>query len=592
MKGKAAAPRAAAASSDDEAERIVTALESAEPLEHIPFAGIHSVRARAGDVDAALEGTYRLRDLRFRLSPPVDWWDEPYRFPDERGFFQNSFVFADPLLADPRFPELLPALAALCVDWLASHPRESLPHPHRYAWHDHAAAARIVVMAFVLREGVRRGAIDRATAKALAAGVGEHARYLLAEENYAARHNHGFWSDAALMLAARSVAPFSQAERWSEVAERRFATILDHMIDRAEAIHLEHSPFYHWIIHGALSRLAAAGLFEGLRLETLALRMEEAGAWLTAPDGTLPPLGDTPAGQRPPRAAARSARGLRGMRVFAAAGYAVVKDGPSSLIVTAAHHPTAHKHADDGSFCLYEDGRPLVLDRGGPGYEYESAEFRYGTSPGAHAGVCVDGFDWSKERAAYGSGIVASAQEGDLHALLTRNPHAVPGGGAARRLLVYRPRRFLLVLDDVDAEPNREIVRTVPLAPGLRATLRRPGSLAIVDRASAIATLVQLPAPRAELDEVELSTGVRTPSMRGFSFPSPEDPVASCDVDLRGPGGHAKAYALLFDPDESIAPRLTCDASGDSVGVEIAGLPGGRLQLRFDDESLDLGSPE
>ena len=66
--------------------------------------------------------------------------------------------------------------------------------------------------------------------------------------------------------------------------------------------------------------------------------------------------------------------------------------------------------------------------------------------------ICVDGFDWAKESPAYGSGIVAAAEQDGLYALLTRNPDAVPDGGAARRVLVYGPGRFLLAIDDVEAD--------------------------------------------------------------------------------------------------------------------------------------------
>ena len=49
--------------------------------------------------------------------------------------------------------------------------------------------------------------LERSLSETLAAGVLEHAEYLLGEENYAAHYNHGLFSDAALALAARSLTP-------------------------------------------------------------------------------------------------------------------------------------------------------------------------------------------------------------------------------------------------------------------------------------------------------------------------------------------------------------------------------------------------
>lgn len=564
---------------------------TSDALEDLTFVSIHSASSRPNDIDNALQGTFRLRDEYFTLSPPVDWWDEPYRGPNERGFFQNSFVFADPLLANRRFDEVLSPLAAIFVDWLTANPQLDPSHPHRYAWHDHAAAGRIVVMAFTLREGMRRNLLNQSTAEALAAGVLEHAQYLLAEENYAAQNNHGFASDAALMLAARSLTPAPQTIDWREVAERRFVAILNHMIDRDEAVHLEHSPSYHWTIRGALSRFAAADLFDDLDLTDLTNRMGKAGTWLVAPDGTLPPLGDTSLGQRQPLPPTAAPDAQQGMRVFPAAGYAAVRDEGSALFVTAAHHPTAHKHADDGSFCLYEEGLPLVLDSGNPGYEYESAEFAYGTSPAAHATICVDGFDWAKECPPYGSGILASAEWNGFYALLTRNPVAVRGGGAARRVLVYKPSCFLLVLDDVEAGPPQELVRTLPLAPDLQATCVPPGEVEITRKNVTIAKVLQLPMSDDPIDDVEVVRGQRAPRMRGFTFPSPERAEPNCNVTFSGPAGHPRGFALLMsDAVKTDSVDVTWRETEQSLDIEIGRLTSSPLVLRVGENTIAFAS--
>jgi Heparinase II/III-like protein/Heparinase II/III N-terminus len=570
--------------------RLVDLLEAvSRDWSDLPFLGIHSVTARPRDVDAALGGTFRHHDEDFALSPPVDWWDEPYKGANERGFFQNSFVFADPLLADPRFAETLTSLAAIFVDWLKANPRSEPTHPHRYAWHDHAAAGRIVSMAHVLREGIRRESFDRVTAEALASGVQEHAAYLLAEENYAAHNNHGFASDAALTLAARSLAPAPEAKAWAEIAERRFAAVLDYTIDNREALHLEHSPSYHWIIRGALGRFADGGLFGELGLKELTNRMAESGAWIVAPDGSLPPFGDTSIGQRPPRVASTIGEDFSGMKVFPRTGFAAVRVNGSALFVTAAHHRTAHKHADDGSFCLYEGGRAIVLDSGNPGYEYDSPEFRYGTSPAAHATICIDGFDWAKNSPAYGSGIVASAERAGLFALLTRNPNAVPGGGAARRVLVYAPGKLLLVIDDVEATGDHRLSRHLPLAPGLEAKPTKRGEVEILDGDSRIARLAQAPSPEAPAEDVEVAFGRRVPQLGGFRFLTPEEPCASFDVTLAGPAEGPRAYALLIGSTTAAQPAMTWTEADGGLDVVVTGLTVSPLEIRIREGALGLG---
>lgn len=574
------------------AVRLVECLSAArDRMTELPFTGIHSVSGQPEDLDAALRGTYRLRDELFRLSPPVDWWDEPYTRPGERGFFQNSLVFADPLLADPRFPEALPSLAALLIDWIEANPAEDPPHSHRYAWHDHAAAGRLVVMAYVLREGVRREALDSTSAGTLAGGVLEHIAYLLDQENYVASHNHGLFCDAAVALAARSLRPAPQAQAWAETAQRRFSAVLDHTMDQVDAIHLEHSPYYHWIIHGALARFAGADLFEKLELEELVARMERAGAWLVAPDGCLPPVGDTPYGQRPAPKTVAASEALSGMRIFPRAGYAAVWSGGSGLFVTAAHHPTAHKHADDGSFCLYEKRRALVLDAGDPGHDYESAQRRYGTSPAAHATICVDGFDWARGAPAYGSGIVAAAEHDGVYAILVRNPVATSAGGGARRALVYAPERFLLALDEVEAGAGCELARGIPIAPGLTAMSDSDDTVEIRDGDHVLARLVQVMGSDATPDRVELACGRLEPEMAGICFPTPDTSEPRYDIRLHGPAGHPRAFALILGdgaPANWEAPHLSWEDHDDRVDVEVIGVTASPLRVRLAEDSIGL----
>jgi hypothetical protein len=564
-------------------ERFLSALERAgDGFGELRFASIHSVGRQPGDVDAALEGRFRLGERRFTLAAPIDWWDAPYRGPREQAFFQNSFVFADPLLSDPRLAETLEPLAAVFCDWLAANPRGGGAHSHRYAWHDHAAAARLVYMSFTLREGVRLGALTPSQRLALATGSLEHASFLLSTEHYEPAHNHGLFSDAALALAARSLGPVPPTAGWADEAERRFGEVLARTIAATDAVHLEHSPYYHWIIHGAIGRFAAADLFPGLGLNRLVERMEESGSWLVAPDGTLPPIGDTPYNRSPPEAVRRAAASRSGVRLFREAGYAAIRRDDSYLVVTAAHHPTAHKHADDGSFCLYEQGLPLVVDSGDPGHDYSSAERRYGTSPIAQATVCVDGYDWSREGAPYGSGIVAAAEADDVHAVLTANPTVAPGGGGARRVFAYAPGRFLAMVDLVDAEPGQQLRRHLPLAPDLSAVVSPEGTVEISRDEAPVAQMAAFAPSGVPAESIELVVGRRGPELGGFVFPEPGEAVPNCSVSLVAPGGQPRALALVCAPARVGSPELSYSASGGVVELEIRLPVHGPIRLRCD----------
>lgn len=551
------------------APELLAALEQeAGNLAEISFVSIHSVFPREGDVENALHGVFRLGDQLLRLEPPVDWAAGPYSDSLSRAFVQNSLVFADTLLADSRRAEVLDLLARLFADWVLAHPRDREPNPHQYAWHDHAAAARLVYISFLLREAVRLGSLDPEARLLLAQAVLEHADFIIVE--YVPTHNHGLYSDAALALAARSLDPVEPSARWKELAQERFADVLDRTVDRDEGVHLEHSPAYQSSIRRALERFAGAGLFRQLDLPQLVGRMRECEAWILTPDGHLPPIGDTSDGILAPPEIRERARALHGLQAFRRAGYVAVRHKASMLLVTAAYHPTAHKHADDGSFCLYENGRPLITDSGDPGYDYKGPDRRYGTSPAAHSNVAINEFDWVRAGgSAYGSGVVAAEIVADgTYAVLVENPLAVKQGGGARRLLVYRPAAWLVVVDAVAAGPEARVSRRLQLASELDAVVNQGALEAVLwDDDEVVARLVF--ADSAFGERLERIRGQEEPTLAGFAYPSVSTRVPRITILAQGVGPDPRAFTLGLGADP-ILPKVLPGADPEFVWAGIA----------------------
>ena len=167
---------------------------------------MHSPKSPGGEIDPAAEGQFWVGGELRDLNPPVDWSEEPYAEGDEYAFFLNCFIFADTVLvtdaSEDLFERILEVLAGIYLDWIEQNPQVDHPNAHKYAWYDHAAAARLVHLAYLLREAVRTGQLDGEQRHALAVSIVEHADYVLSDENYQPNHNHGLFSDAALKLAA------------------------------------------------------------------------------------------------------------------------------------------------------------------------------------------------------------------------------------------------------------------------------------------------------------------------------------------------------------------------------------------------------
>jgi hypothetical protein len=538
------------ASQGARASALLDALRSSAPgLDRRTFVGIHASHAKDGDVEAAQQGTFRIGKVRHDLRPPVDWSDRPYAEGDEAAFRLNCFFFADPVvLAD--VPEevrgsLVQSLAALFEDWIEQNPRVDAPNPHKYAWYDHAAAARVVHLTHLLREGSRMDVLGPEEREAFARSVIEHVDYLMADENYQPNHNHGLFSDAGLHLAADAVDFYPEAAQWASVASERFRSTLARTVETSEGVHLEHSPYYQLVMRRALERFGARGLLPEVELSDLLERMDQATAWMTSPDGTLPTIGDTTAGAEPDPPAQEQIPGCAGLRTFRRSGYAMVRKGGSYLFVTAGFHSPAHKHSDDLSYCLYEDGQLLVGDAGNAGYDYRGAARQFCISPAAHSGIGIDSYTWIDDpRGGAGSGVVASGSLQDTHAILAENPRIAPDDRVARRLFVYRPGQALAVIDEVAAREDEVVERCIQLSPELSATVLSSGEVEILRDGARVGWLAPLEEEGGAPDAVSAVRGRTSPPMGGLFFPVIEHVEACTTVVLSRYGGGMFGYQL------------------------------------------------
>jgi hypothetical protein len=378
---------------------------------------------------------------------------------------------------------------------------------------------------------------------------------------------------------------------WAKVATARFRRVVDLTVDTSEGVHLEHSPFYQLVVRNAFARFAPAGLLPEEELDALLSRMDEASSWLTAPDGALPPIGDTNVGSRPSPEVQEAATRTRGLRAFPSSGYCVVHEGDSYLILTAGFHSEGHKHADDLSFCLYEGGRMIVVDSGNPGYDYASAARQYCVSPSAHSGIAVDSYTWIRDpRGGAGSGLVASGSLDDWYAILAENPRIAPDDRVARRLLLYRPAVSLVVVDEVSASGEEVVERYVQLAPELNATVLTSGSVEIADEEGRIVSVVTPFADGgSEPDSVSAIRGRTTAPLGGLFFPQFEVCEACTTVVLSRHGGGMLGYRMELgpeaQPEEAVA---TGSLAGDGAQVAIAGLGETALEIRLQGGELAL----
>jgi len=154
------------------------------------------------------------------------------------------------------------------------------------------------------------------------------------------------------------------------------------------------------------------------------------------------------------------------MRLFPEAGYGVVQHTNAHLIVSAAFHSRAHKHADDGTFVWFDRGNPLIVDSGRygygrvkqtdeqrnalseKGYWYSDPKRIYIESTHAHSTVEIDGESDNRAQAEfYGSALKQGIARDDgtfyFHLEIPRSSGTV----MQHRAFVYQPGEWLLIID-------------------------------------------------------------------------------------------------------------------------------------------------
>ena len=174
-----------------------------------------------------------------------------------------------------------------------------------------------------------------------------------------------------------------------------------------------------------------------------------------------------------PRPEARvSAATQSGFWVAPRSGYAVVKDVVAGgwLAIASAYHSGTHKHSDELSFELYEQGRRLVQDTGVYHKDHDRF-FEFQRSPVAHSTLVVDGRPIDSEQTQpYGSGIMAWGQGDSWYAVWARNPVVRRQGVTHERLFLYHPRYALLVVDSTKSNRPHSYTRYFQLGSKLDVT--------------------------------------------------------------------------------------------------------------------------
>jgi hypothetical protein len=507
------------------------------------------------------------------LRAPVDWEQDPFESLSWKAQL-HSMWFLEAVFEAVRLDGRIDALARardVVLDWVARYlpPR---PAAGSYAWVDKVVGDRAPRLAYLLRLGVLHDVFDHDEARVLLSALVAHGRWLTDDANYVGTTNHGLAQDVGLLLLADYLPVVPESVAWRAHAAGRFLASASEHVEPDEAIHLEHSPGYHFHTITTLRRVAQAT--GDVAIGAMADRLAANAGWFVMPGGMVAPLGDTDLGPAGHWATGDAAR-AQGLRAFPRSGYAMVRDGDSYLIVTAARHSTTHKHADDGSFLLVEHGELVAVEAGKYGFDQDAIRAHV-VGPEAHNVLTVED-DEPPVCEPRGSGIRRTGSDGAWHAVEVAGHAAASSGVEHTRWLLYRPGCALVVIDAVAGGRDRILARHLHLGAGMR-TEARPDAVGFAS-AACTGSVRWWPAG----GDAEVVTGDDASLPRGWWFPrfGVREPITSLRVrDVVADGVLVMLVAIGAEPD---AVTAECAAGSCTVvldGWRISAEPEGAHGLR------------
>jgi len=351
------------------------------------------------------------------------------------------------------------------------------------AWYDMALALRSPRLVGVLHLAVQSGFSSEAV-RGLLELVLAHQDAHESEASFISRNNHGFYAALGQIILSRSALCLPNMDSLLAQGESRMRFMAEQQFHE-DGGHVEHSPDYHRMLLGSFQQAISQGVITDFAVQQRIEKASEALGWFVQPNGKMLQFGDSPGREmvlRTSKALSPHTRfittdGLDGMPsrqelfVLEDTGYAIYRSPApeqhgdlqkcSYLAFAAGFHSRAHKHCDDLSLILWDEGLEILVDGGrygyGPqlasgsplraeGFYYADPARQYVESVWAHSTVAVDGKNHNRRRSPYGSGLVSAATDDLGFKVAGLVPH---DGWDHSRELRYVPGRSLSVVDTI-----------------------------------------------------------------------------------------------------------------------------------------------
>lgn len=423
---------------------------------------------------------YPTHGLRLKMETPVNWLDIEELSRNVRYKIQSWVVIDSILTADCENKEdrwFHPPLEFV-KDWVSTFIVDS--NLEEFLWYDMAVGQRGTKIAYMIRRCMFSDVpIEDIAWMIVAAEI--HMLELMEVEKLADHSNHGLFQMAGLLALGRSLPFIGCSEGAVNFGTEKIRKMLsEHFTE--DGLHKEHSPDYHIFMTNFVSLLSDSGFMDDDSFEKLTKEAVDASYWMCQPDGNLVPFGDS----KPVPIEHRAAFPLSGKNGYFSAPHGLKFFEEGGLVIHSAwnngvpanylafsgsFHSRQHKHADDFTFQLFSESHGIITDPSTYTYQYDLKERIFAESTRAHNCLLIDGLNYSRFNAdVFGSSIEQVQEVGEMvmiEAKIHRNrliSETIPNNKIGtkdgvkvdishRRVLIYHPEKFLVIIDDVDS-PN------------------------------------------------------------------------------------------------------------------------------------------
>lgn len=392
-------------------------------------------------------------NLPYILKLPIDWLEDPFN--DRNWMFQlHAWRMLDAYFKRNEDNDLK-YIAQVINDWVLF----EKSHSDKWLWYDMATGLRALKITLYLKLCSEKNISHNI--KDLSYLLHKHFMHL-SNPNELNFGNHGLFQLHGLKSLTYIVESCgSNAYNMSDMknyANKKMSELITSQLG-TDGVHKEHSPDYHFFVHNKITNITESPWWSDLNKDILSILelSEYAKSWLVFPNNKCVPIGDstTNAARKNLKTLDKWLNVRSGEYVGARLdGYAVVRsvetvpvERSSFLFFQGSFYSSAHKHSDDLSFILQENGKDILIDSGK--YSYQKDKYRdYFLSTGAHNTIEIDGESTTRSKKyAYGNAILGEPMYIDGFWLIRAKVNHEVNQYIHERIVVYKPGKDLYVLD-------------------------------------------------------------------------------------------------------------------------------------------------